>query len=355
MDSYSKKDPKFEKWLNGEQDPTFHQVEMFAKSNYVPMGYLFMDKPPVEAMPIPFFRSKRNKVENLNVLDTVRILGERQSWLSEYLKNESLGNLNYVGTVTANMNLGTVASNMHQLLNLSLDWAIALPTVDKAIKDLTDHLENIGCIVVFGSTVGFNNSRNIDVNDCRGFCLVDKHAPFIFVNSKDAKHAQLFTLIHEFAHILIGYSAGMGGNEEMQLNAKEDFCDRLAAVFLVPADIFMDMWGKTKGNIDILVKRFKVSRWVIARRAKELGLIDEERYWSLVNYWKTEPIAETVKKTGAVPFPIRAIRNNGRAFLVHVNNALSSQKLLYRDAYRLTGMKGDTYQTVIKSSYFLGV
>ena len=355
VNEYCQKDEKFEKWLNGEQDPTFRQAEEFAKSNYVPMGYLYLEEPPVETMPIPFFRSMKRKVENLNVMDTVKILGERQSWLSGYLRSENLGGLAFVGSVNTSMGVGSVASRMHELLDLPQDWAFTLPTVDKAIKDLTDRLENIGCIVVFSSTVGFSNARSIDVNDCRGFCLVDKDAPFIFINSKDAKQAQLFTLAHEFAHILLGYSAGMGADEGMALSAKEAFCDRLAAVFLAPADLFMEMWKKTGGNIDTLVRRFKVSRWVVARRAHELGLMSDDAYWSVVNQWKAEPMSEPKRKSGPVPFAIRAVRNNGRVFLVHLNNALSSQKIMHRDAYRLTGMKGDTFHSVVKSNYFLGV
>lgn len=355
VNEYCKKNEKFQKWLNGELDPTFRQAEEFAMSNYVPMGYLYLEKPPVEAMPIPFFRSKKRKLENLNVLDTVKILGERQAWLSGYLRGENLGGLTFVGSVNTSMGIGTAASMMHELLDLPQDWAFSLPTIDKALKVMTDCLEGIGCIVVFSSTVGFNNSRSIEVNDCRGFCLVDKDAPFIFINSKDAKQAQLFTLAHEFAHILLGYSAGMGADESMAMSAKEAFCDRLAAVFLLPADLFMEMWEKTGGAIDTLVRKFKVSRWVVARRANELRLMSDEIYWSIVNKWKSEPLAEQKRKSGPVAFAIRAVRNNGRVFLVHLNNALSNQKIMHRDAYRLTGMKGDTFDSVVKSNYFLGV
>ena len=35
----------------------------------------------------------------------------------------------------------------------------------------------------------------------------------------------------------------------------------------------------------------------------------------------------------------------GLSFASHVNQAVKSGKLLYRDAYKLTSLKGDTYQT----------
>ena len=78
-------------------------------------------------------------------------------------------------------------------------------------------------------------------------------------------------------------------------------------------------------------------------------------YWHLVNNWKENPVMKTERNSGYVSYAIRAVRNNGRAFLTHINNALNSNKLLYRDAYRLTGLKGETYLSVVKSNYFLEV
>ena len=296
VDAYCAQNEKFAKWISGEIEPTFHQAEEFAKSNYVPFGYLFLSEPPKETMPIPFFRSSKKKVENLNVMDTVKMLGERQVWLSDYLKSENLGNLDFVGSINTDFSVGVASDMMHKILNLPDDWASHFQKVEQALKCITDCLEDIGCIVAFSSTVGFNSKRAIDVNDCRGFCLVDKNAPFIFVNSKDAKQAQLFTLAHEFAHILLGYSAGIGSNEEMQLSAKEDYCDKLAATFLAPERLFVEKWKDSRENIDSLVRFFKVSRFVIARRAKELGLMQNDQYWSLINAWKAEPVTDYARK-----------------------------------------------------------
>lgn len=352
---YAQKNERFGKWLTGEAQPTFRQAEDFAKSNYVPMGYLYLSEPPKEIMPIPFFRSKKGKMVNLNVMDAVKLLAERQTWLSGYLRSENVEKLGYVGSVQTNMNISSVANSMHELLGLRPDWALSMTTPDKAINTLAGKMEELGCVVVFNSTVGFSTSRSINVTDCRGFCLVDSNAPFIFINSKDAKQAQLFTLVHEFAHILLGFSAGTGNEENMKISQEELYCDKLAAVFLAPADIFIALWKSTNGAIPEMVKRLKVSRWVIARRAKELGLMPDEEYWALVREWQTEPHVESARKSGPVAFAIRAVRTNGRSFLAHVNNALNSHKLLYRDAYRLTGMKGDSLQAVMKSDYYLGL
>ena len=133
-------------------------------------------------------------------------------------------------------------------------------------------MEDKDVIISYNSVVGFNNSRPIPVKACRGFTLIDDYAPFIFVNSKDAKGAQMFTLIHEFTHILTGYSAGVGEIDIEHSSDTEKFCDKVADNFLVPELLFKEVWTNLGEDYATLSKRFKVSRFVIARRAMELGI-----------------------------------------------------------------------------------
>jgi len=355
VEEYCRKNKLFAAWITGKIDPTFHQAESFARSNYIPFGYLMLERPIDESLPIPFFRTRNGRTEDLNVKDQVKLLSERQTWLSGYLAQNNMPALDYVGSISLNTPLEESVERMHMLLGLEDGWTLACHTVGEAIKRIVDHMEDLGCVVVFGSTVGFSSTRSIEVANCRGLSLVDKYAPFIFVNGKDAQQAQLFTLTHEFTHVLLGFSAGHGDMESVVTNQQERLCDQVAAGFLVPGLLFQNKWRETQGNIERLSLQFKVSRFVIARRALEFGLLTVSDFRRLLTVWEKEPIPEGRKKKSAVPFPIRAVRTNGRLFLVHLDNALNNHSILYRDAYRLTGMKGDTYQKVIQSRYFIGV
>ena len=55
-----KRFPKLKAWEEGEKKTTLKQLEKFAKAVHVPVAYLFLDKPPVETMPIPDFRKIPN-------------------------------------------------------------------------------------------------------------------------------------------------------------------------------------------------------------------------------------------------------------------------------------------------------
>ena len=48
---------KLPEWESGETRPTLKQVEAFARAAHVPIGCLFLSKPPEESVPIPDFRT----------------------------------------------------------------------------------------------------------------------------------------------------------------------------------------------------------------------------------------------------------------------------------------------------------
>ena len=51
--------PKLSAWERGTTRPTLKQIEKFASATHTPIGFLFLQEPPVEH--IPNFRTVRNK------------------------------------------------------------------------------------------------------------------------------------------------------------------------------------------------------------------------------------------------------------------------------------------------------
>lgn len=101
----------------------------------------------------------------------------------------------------------------------------------------------------------------------------------IWINLKEPECRQRFTLCHEIAHIIRNMSLvyGFSTGDIYSKWGLERFCDRFAAAFLMPADLFIDKWN-TLSDKDILKKAriatfFKVSGDAVYYRAKELKLI----------------------------------------------------------------------------------
>lgn len=334
--------PILEYWLSGEKLPTVNQLQLFAKRFYVPFGYLFMQKKPTEEIPFPMFRGEAGNQNHfdLNVYDTVTNIRLRQEWLEDYLVQNDIETCALVNSISLNTPIGEAVDLLRKNLNLEQRWAFSLTRVDVAVGYLTDRLERAGIFVAYNGIVGNNTKRHLEVSECRGFALVNDVAPYIFVNSSDSKSAQMFTLIHETAHVMLGRSAGHAGEDIIAHDQYEIYCDMLAAEFLVPAALLRDIWS---GDIKWLSRQFKVSEIVVARRAHDLGLLSDTAYRQFWMEYSHRPAANN-KKSGGGDFYLTSVKRVGKLFAIHVRNAVNNRQMEYTEAYRLTGLSGNTYQ-----------
>ena len=334
--------PKLGEWLSGEKQPTISQLQRFASKFFVPFGYLFLQQPPTEAIPFPMFRGEagQNSHFDLNVYDTVMNVQSRQDWLEDYLNENEIDVCEIVGSIQLNTPISEAVSLLRKTLRLEPCWAFGYQKIEEALNALTQKLEDAGIFLAFNGVVGNNTHRALKVSECRGFALVNQTAPYIFVNSADSKSAQMFTIIHETAHIILGISAGHAGDELFSHDTVESYCDRVAAEFLVPADVLKDIWT---GDTKRASQKFKVSEIVVARRAHDLRLMSDTEYRAFWLEYSKRPINKK-KNGGGGSFYLTSVKRVGKLFAIHVRNAVNNRQLSYTDAYRLTGLYGNTYQ-----------
>ena len=103
--------------------------------------------------------------------------------------------------------------------------------------DIVKALEDVGVLVMMSGIVGNNTHRPLSTDEFRGFSLYDVLAPLIFVNlAGESYGAQNFTLVHEFSHLLAGHSALSGGDHLLGGTSEEAWCNRVAAIALLPDD-----------------------------------------------------------------------------------------------------------------------
>ena len=173
----------------------------------------------------------------------------------------------------------------------------------------------------------------------------------MFVNAADAKAAQMFTIVHELAHIWLGESAGFDFAQMHPANDPvEILCDEVAAEFLVPERAFREEWKITQDKIK-LGRIFKVSPIVIGRRALDLNLITKTQFFDFYNDYIAAFLRKKEAQGGGGDFYATSKKRISLAFAGYVNHAVNTNHLLYRDAYRLMGLKGGTYDKFIKQ-YF---
>lgn len=342
--------PKLAEWENGDSLPTLKQLEGLAKKLLAPLGYFFLPEPPEEKLPINDFRSISDtpiRHPSPDLLETVFSMQRRQAWLREFVIEEGAEPLPFVGSVTMRDNPEKVAQSIRAVLGLNADWAISLAKWSDAFSSLWLHAERAGIVVVCNGIVGNNTSRILDVEEFRGFVLSDPYVPLVFINNADAKAAQMFTLAHEFAHLWIG-SAGVLNFKEMNPanNATELFCNAVAAEMLVPHREIMSAW-QDRISIYELASYFKVSPLVIGRRLLDLGKITRDDFFKFYNTYVSKVRIEKNAREGGGNFYSNCDYRIGRPFAGAIGRAVKSGRLLYRDAYKLTGLQGKTFDKYV--------
>ena len=347
---FSVKFPHVLDWIERKKLPTQNQLETFARKVHLPFGYLFLSEPPEEHLPIPFFRTENGEKQNvsINVYDTILLLQNRQEWLTNYLKDNDYPSLDFVNKFKNKSSVEQIVRDIKKTLGLEDTWAESLNTWEDAIGYLTEKIEDVGVIVTFNGIVGNNTRRKIPVEECRGFVLVDNFAPFMFINAADSKAAQIFTLIHELAHIWTGQSAGFDYRHLSPAdNDNERICDMVAAEFLVPQDRFIPLW-KEYQDIKKLTRVFKVSPVVIARRAWDLGIIKRDDFFEFYNRYMAQFHTFKSRQSGG-NFYATAKKRLSPTFVAYVNRAVKQNHLLFRDACKLTGLKANTYVNFVNN------
>jgi Zn-dependent peptidase ImmA (M78 family) len=353
VEEMTEKVPQLTAWLDGTKQPTVKQLEDFSKKTYLPFGYFFLPEPPREELPIPFFRTNNSvqKQVSINVYDTILLLQQRQDWLRDYLKENEFEELEFVGKYNNKSEVKAIVNDIRQILGLPENWAAGFRTWDEALGHLVQVIEDKGIITVFNGVVENNTSRKIQVDECRGFVLVDKAAPFMFINNADSKAAQMFTIVHELAHIWTGKSAGFDFRKlEPANDENEILCDRVAAEFLVPETAFTQIWN-TGTEIKGAARHFKVSEIVIARRALDTGKISKKDFYAFYDEYIHREFEKKATQGSGGDFYATTRKRLSIGFATHIYNAIKSGDLLYRDAYRLTSLKGDTFQSFFSQNF----
>ncbi len=353
--------PKLPEWLSGAVQPTMRQLEAFSKAAAVPFGYLLLKEPPAEKLPIPNYRTLEDEQlrrASPDLLETVYTMQKRQAWMREFLLEQGLEPLPFVGSAAITDDPISVAERIRETLNLEDKWAAAHSTWTDALRALRMRTEEVGILVVVNGVVGNNTHRKLDPGEFRGFILVDQYAPLVFVNGADGKAAQMFTLAHELAHVWFGSSAAFDLRALQPAdNRTEQICNKVAAEFLVPAYLLNDLWPtvRNKSNpFQVIAKHFKVSTLVVARRLLDLEFITRDRFFGYYREWQSREDPRSPTSGGGDFYANQNLRI-GRRFGESVVRAAKEGRLLYSEAYRLTGLYGATYQRYAETAFGIDV
>ncbi|MEV8028485.1 ImmA/IrrE family metallo-endopeptidase [Cellulosimicrobium funkei] len=345
MSEVRRKHPAFDRWRTGAALPTLPQLEAFARTTNTPVGFLLLDEPPEESVPMADFRVRaggRAIRKSANLLDQVYLCERRQAWYADYAADMGYDPVALVASMSTQTPIEDAATRIRHDLGIKQGFARRLQDQGDMVSALAQRAEDLGVLVMISGVQGYNTRRKLDPEEFSGFSLADRLAPLIFINGADTKRAQAFTLVHELAHLYLGVSAlSHVEPDDFDVHGHEEWCNKVAAFVLVDERELraaMPTVGPFPEQLEFLWREFKVSTLVLLRRMLEVGILTRDQFFPAY--------AEEVERLRSLPkratkgggdfkntAPVRASKRFTRAIL----RSTFEGGTLYRDAFAMLG------------------
>ena len=274
---------RLKEWEEGTDQPTIKQAQTLAKAYKRPFALFFLPEIPRDFQPLQDFRTKGAKELTTSSIFIIREIQLKQSWMSDVYSENNEKPLPFVGRFSITDDPVKVANDILKELKIHPESYNS----DNPIKEWINAAESKG---IFISRTSFIHSRlKLDSDELQGFGIADKFAPFVFINSDDWNAPQLFTLVHEPAHIWIA-ETGISNEIEPGIKSKtkfhpvELFCNEVAANALMPQYIVTAFNQNTFKDVKEVFKAAKtlgVSSFAFLVRAFNLDLIPQKVYYTL--------------------------------------------------------------------------
>lgn len=345
------------RWLDGSKTPTFNQIEDFSRKANIPLGYFFLQTPPVEEIKLLEYRTV-DSIElanpSRNLIDTIHEMENVQDWMKDYRQDADFDTLEIVGSLKEKTDVKEISNQIRTDLGMPSDWYKNTRTISEAFNYVRGLLEYSGILVMLNGIVGKNTHRALSIDEFRAFAMVDEWAPLIFINSADSDGAKLFSLFHEVAHIWIGEN-DLYNDRRNSKNVKdiEILCNSVASELMVPQEIFLEAW-EDNATADLKEKVYEITRWfkcgvaVIARKALDNKKINQKMYDEIVEEAiKAYRIMKENKEAGGGNYYNTMESRLDSAFVKAICFSVKSGRTSYTEAYRLTNTSRKTFSEVV--------
>lgn len=342
-------------WESGKTGPTFAQARTLAAKLHIPFAYFYLSAPPEEDLPIPDLRTLGDRIPERfspEFRDLISDVLYKYDWYREERIREGFEALPFIASfANSRTHPDAVAGDIRDKFGVESLRATAR-NPDDYLTRLVRRAEDLGIWVLRSGIVGNNTHRPLAVEEFRGFAIADHVLPLVFLNARDARAAQIFSLMHEVAHLWIGRSGvsnpALTQRGDASAQNVEAVCNAIAAEVLVPHESLLNAWDKgldIAANARGLTSRYRVSSVVIARRVYDLGLVDYEAFVAFFQ----EETAKWRKLSGKGDFNRSSAARFGRDFRHAVVMKAMSGDLLWREAAALLNVKPKTLKTMYRN------
>jgi len=334
-------------WESILEAPTVNQLRTLARVYKRPLAVYYLPEPPRRFDAMRDFRRlpERGTGERSPELNlSVRRARVRREVALEL--TEELG----IHVPQIRLNVGDLkndadrfAEAARRLLRVEVGEQYGWRDKHKALNNWIAALERTGALVF--------QTSDVELAEMRGFSLYEPVLPVIVANARDSPRGRIFTILHEFAHVLLHAGGLCDLHERSQPDSEDErievFCNRVAGAILVPADALRVELRKAgpqplRTNLDDSVYRlsrqFSVSQEVVLRRLLIIGMVSASVYQKKREEYVR--VYEEAKPTEGFASPsTMAVRDPGRQFVRVVVDAYRQEAITSADLSEFLGVR----------------
>lgn len=338
---------RLEAWEQGEAKPTLSQLRALATKYRRPLAVMLLPKPPRDFQPLRDFR----RVDELaggamppRVTFEIRQAQERREIALDLLDDSAGESERFSMRAALTDDVEAVAKRVREFLGADFADQSKAARKAQAFAYWRDLIEAKGVLVF---VMGGNQAPK--VREVRGFAVPFDKLPIVAVNGRDRTAGRAFTLLHEFAHLLLGTAvvenAVQPGPWLPAAERKiERFCNAVAAAVLMPlaqARQIAQTRGKSAGaawsdaELDAASEQFGASREAVLLRMVKLGFAAQRFYLHKRKAFEAEyqQLDESVSGERFGPPPhLTQVGRYGKSFARLVLSSYRERRITMNDA-----------------------
>ena len=297
-------------WESGSSAPTYAQLEKLADKCKRPIALFFFPEVPQEPDLVKRLALRSSEIEALspNIRLLLRHAAARQISLMELNMGVNPAESRIFRDLHAQLDdsVTDLARRTREYLDIHVETQASWSDSTTALEIWRDCIEDKGIFV-------FKDAFQNEFVD--GFSLVHDQFPVIYLNNSRLHVRQIFSLLHELAHLLLGAN-GITRVINPEGGRIERFCNQFAAEFLVPSsdlETRLDFPNYDDTAIGKLASHYKVSRPVILLKLIEQNIFTPADYEQKIKKWKEvyesslEKVAESKRSGGGNYYNTRAV------------------------------------------------
>jgi Zn-dependent peptidase ImmA (M78 family)/DNA-binding XRE family transcriptional regulator len=277
---------RVEQWELGNLRPTIIQLRKLANVYKRPIAVFYLPEPPKDFEPLRDYRRFPGDIATETSPELaleIRMSYERRESALDLLAELGIRAGQFREQANLDQDPEVLAQRIRAFLRVDHSTQGKWGGPYDAFNGWRAAVENRSALVF--------QMEEVTISEVRGFSISKFPLPVIVINRKDSPRGRIFTMLHEFVHILLrtGGLCEIGDDAALlpEKRRQEVFCNHVAGAVIVPRDLLLNesvvkdnprttIWKDE--DIASIAAKYGASRETVLRRLLILGRTTEEFY-----------------------------------------------------------------------------